>query len=75
MFRVPAFALVSATFFLVSYSMAEDWPQWRGQNRDNISPKKVCFNLGHLKALNCFGLLEMQALVIQARQWLAIIFS
>ena len=40
MFRVPAFALVSATFFLVSYSMAEDWPQWRGQNRDGISSEK-----------------------------------
>ncbi len=40
MFRVPEFALICAFFFSVSYSMAEDWPQWRGQNRDNVSAEK-----------------------------------
>lgn len=40
MFRVPGFTFVFTTFFLVSYSLAEDWTQWRGPNRDGISSEK-----------------------------------
>ena len=40
MLRIPTFVLFATTFSLVSFSMADDWPQWRGPNRNNISSEK-----------------------------------
>ncbi len=40
MLRIPTVVLFATTFSLVSFSMADDWPQWRGPNRNNISSEK-----------------------------------
>jgi hypothetical protein len=34
--RIPSFALV---FLLASFTLAADWPQYRGPNRDDVSPE------------------------------------
>src|SRR5256885_1680673 len=34
-------ALVAVAFLSVAHSQATDWPQWRGSNRNGISPEKL----------------------------------
>jgi outer membrane protein assembly factor BamB len=36
-----ALLLVAASFFLLPFADAVDWPQWRGANRDGISSEKI----------------------------------
>jgi outer membrane protein assembly factor BamB len=40
MFRFASFLVTTVTFVFVSTSHGDDWPQWRGPNRDCVSNEK-----------------------------------